>query len=769
MPALTGADSCCPYRSVGRGRRSVLFFAIGLLLAATVPALARTTIVPDDFPTIQAAIDHLESIYASDTVLVRGGDYPERPVLHMGRVIRAIATANGTDQVPVIDGIQTPTDNGDDFGFIGLRFSGQVVVGPTNGPQRAIFRDCQFDAGAIPGGGHDYPDLAGVEMSHCTLFGTVWIRSQGATVDSSIVHGPLIMDASYSNQVRDNEFEGIPGTAVTVRGEVSDIGGNRVRGCGNGFDVVIEDGYSVFEDNDIEGCSNYAFSSYGYNGEPTSVQRNRITKCGAHGIFASGSLLVLDNTVTDCGGPGLDLQVQETGRADRHVAGNVVGRCGIAGIRLQYSNTGYEVSPVIRNNTVFSCAGPAISASGLSAFTISNNIAYSNRGPGLAVVQEEESYPTLSCNDWFANDGGATDGIAPSASDLAVEPGFCDLTRSDVQLMSNSPLLDAPGCGLIGALGKGCDPVPIALDLTPKTLNLASRGRWVTGYLQPAPPFAARDIDITTIRLNGTVSVDTTGPTALVDHDGDAVEERMVKFNRTALELTLPEGDEVPVTVTCKAGTTVFAGADTLRVRRGRFVSPASGAQMTVGSAAIVSWESLAGGHVHAVGLMLSADAGATWNLVAHSPSDNGSLSWTVPDTRTDRARLAVVSITSDNGNVEFADAVLAVSGSLSIAATTDVGDRDGGPRVLSIRKVSPNPAAHGRLSVEFVLRDGSAARLELLDVAGRVLGTRDIASPTPGGHALEFSDASALRPGIYFLRLRQNGSEARSRVAITR
>jgi len=111
----------------------------------------------------------------------------------------------------------------------------------------------------------------------------------------------------------------------------------------------------------------------------------------------------------------------------------------------------------------------------------------------------------------------------------------------------------------------------------------------------------------------------------------------------------------------------------------------------------------------------------------------------------------------------------LAVSGALTIGATTDVGSRESGPHVLAIRKVSPNPATHGRLAVEFVLRDDSPARLELLDVAGRVLATRQVASPAPGGRVLEVSDAGALQPGIYFLRLRQNGAEARARVAITR
>jgi len=750
---------------------SVMRCVMGLLALCAHGARAHTTIVPDDFPTIQAAIDHLESPYAPDTVLVRGGNYPERPVLRMSRVVMAIAPANGAAQLPVIDGIQTRGEGGNNFGFIGLRFSGQVVVGPTNGPDRDSFRDCRFDAGAIPGGGHDYPDLWQVEISHCTLFGTVWIRALGGTVDSSTVHGPLIMDSYNGNRVRDNAFEGIAGTAVTIRGEGSDIGGNRVRGCGNGFDVVTEDGYSIFEDNDIEGCSGYAFSSIGYNDESTRVRRNRITKCGGHGILASGALLVLDNTVTDCGGPGLDLLVQATEAVDRHVAGNVVGRCGVAGIRLAYYNTGYEVIPVIRNNTVFACSGPGISVSGLSVFAISNNIACSNGGPGLVVVQEEESYPTLSCNDWFANDGGATVGIAPAATDLAVEPEFCDLAGNDVQLMSDSPLLDAPGCGLIGALGKGCEAPPIAIgfELTPNTLNLASRGRWVSGFLEPPAPLAARDIDVSTIRLNGTVAVDPLAQSALTDHDGDGVAELMVKFDRTALELTLSEGDEDTVTVTFQTGGHRYSGTDLVRVHRGRVSTPASGDRLSAGAVEHVCWENPGAARVSSVALMLSTDAGGTWTRVTGTRPNTGCIDWTVPDLPTDRARVALVSIARDVGGGDVADAVLAVSGGFSIQAVAGLGDRGNGIRVLAIRSVVPNPSPHGQLRVEFTLRDGSPARLELLDVAGRVLRSQDLGALSPGDHTLEVSEAGALRPGIYFLRLRQGGIEVRARAAVTR
>ncbi|MBI5708950.1 MAG: T9SS type A sorting domain-containing protein [Candidatus Eisenbacteria bacterium] len=85
----------------------------------------------------------------------------------------------------------------------------------------------------------------------------------------------------------------------------------------------------------------------------------------------------------------------------------------------------------------------------------------------------------------------------------------------------------------------------------------------------------------------------------------------------------------------------------------------------------------------------------------------------------------------------------------------------------LAMRGATPNPASDGRLWVEFSLRDGSPARLELMDVAGRVLNSRQVGSLGPGTHAVDLSEGGALRPGIYFLRLTQGASEVRARVAV--
>jgi hypothetical protein len=70
---------------------------------------------------------------------------------------------------------------------------------------------------------------------------------------------------------------------------------------------------------------------------------------------------------------------------------------------------------------------------------------------------------------------------------------------------------------------------------------------------------------------------------------------------------------------------------------------------------------------------------------------------------------------------------------------------------------------------VEFALRDESPARLEMMDVAGRVLASRQVGTLGPGYHSLDLSDGGSVRPGVYFLRLTQHGSEVRARAVVVR
>jgi hypothetical protein len=311
--------------------------------------------------------------------------------------------------------------------------------------------------------------------------------------------------------------------------------------------------------------------------------------------------------------------------------------------------------------------------------------------------------------------------------------------------------------------------VTVAFDLTPNTLNLTSPSLWVTGFLEPASPYAASAIDIASIRLNGAVPVDPAAPTTLGDHDGNGVPDLSVKINRAAMELTLSDGDNVPVAVTGTVDGHSFSGTDVIRVRRAVVSAPVAASHLTAGGLTEVRWETPSGVSVESVALLQSLDGGLTWNLVSRGQPNTGSFSWTVPGVATQQAKVAVVLVESSDATGDVVGGVLGVSGAFSIETVVATGGRGPADLALAIQGPMPNPTAGGRLSVEFTLRDGSPARLDLADVAGRLLTSKQVGTQGPGTHALDLSEAGPLRPGIYFLRLAQGGSEIRARAAVIR
>jgi hypothetical protein len=276
---------------------------------------------------------------------------------------------------------------------------------------------------------------------------------------------------------------------------------------------------------------------------------------------------------------------------------------------------------------------------------------------------------------------GNGDGTFGASTDVGIGAGLRSIAIADLDRDGRQDVaMTNVSTNTVLVLLNLTPPAPLAIEFesTPGTLNLTAGGRWVTGFLEPAPPLAAGDIDVSSIRLNGTVPVDTAAPTALGDHDGDGVPDLMVKFDRVAVERTVSEGESVPVTVTGTLDDHPFAGADTIRVRRGAIQSRHPGSRLAVG-------------------------------VGAPAP----------------------------------AQLVLAIRGT--------------------------NPVVGGHIQVEFTLRDGAAARLELLDVAGRVLASTQVGAMGPGRHSVDLVAERAAQPGIYFLRLSQAGSEARTRVALLR
>jgi prenyltransferase beta subunit len=107
--------------------------------------------------------------------------------------------------------------------------------------------------------------------------------------------------------------------------------------------------------------------------------------------------------------------------------------------------------------------------------------------------------------------------------------------------------------------------IPADIELRPRTLNKSSNGRWVVAYIELPQGYDVHDIDRSSILLEGSIPP-RPHPYRIGDHDHDGIPDLMVKFDRTDVINILPEGDEVPVTVSGTVGSTAFEGIDSIRV-----------------------------------------------------------------------------------------------------------------------------------------------------------------------------------------------------------
>jgi hypothetical protein len=84
----------------------------------------------------------------------------------------------------------------------------------------------------------------------------------------------------------------------------------------------------------------------------------------------------------------------------------------------------------------------------------------------------------------------------------------------------------------------------------------------------------------------------------------------------------------------------------------------------------------------------------------------------------------------------------------------------------LALEGAQPNPAVRG-LNVAFTLSGVSPARLDLINVAGRIVGSMDLAGRSPGRHIINFGAGRSVPSGTYFLRLSQDGKSLSKPVVV--
>ena len=88
-------------------------------------------------------------------------------------------------------------------------------------------------------------------------------------------------------------------------------------------------------------------------------------------------------------------------------------------------------------------------------------------------------------------------------------------------------------------------------------------------------------------------------------------------------------------------------------------------------------------------------------------------------------------------------------------------------PSYPAILAIAPNPS-RSSFSLQYSIGSGGTTTLQIYDVRGRRVLTRDIPG-TSSGVAFETVDTSRLVSGVYFLRVSNSGGQATQRFVVLR
>ncbi len=415
-PLFCGLDaslaSCSPCVYAGAG--------CGQVGALGEGCTGRTWVVPDDAPTIAAAID---SAASCDTVYVTAGTYFEQGlVMKSGLTLRGqLVDPDGSNDV-VIDGqaysqIMTGTGLSDNTLIENITFSYGYTVDPMTGGalhlddswvrvRHCDFTDCWADEGGAVG-----IDDGGPAFDNCAFTGNVATNAGGAAVADSGAYVHFQSCVFQGNQsVQGSAVGGAVASYMTsdVTFDQCELSQNT---SGGGAGAIFVSESTV----DMTGCA---------------VTGNSAAATG-------GMLSAIDGTLTLY---GCTVASNEAGNGSGLMLGNA--------------------SSATIDNTII-------------AFGVSGGAVYCYGG----------ATADLTCCDVYGNDGGdwtaCIAGQEGVSGNFSLDPEFYLPAEDDYRLTQGSPCADASGCGLVGALGVAVGQtyvVPYDYETIQEAIDAASYG-----------------------------------------------------------------------------------------------------------------------------------------------------------------------------------------------------------------------------------------------------------------------------------------------------
>jgi len=189
------------------------------------------------------------------------------------------------------------------------------------------------------------------------------------------------------------------------------------------------------------------------------------------------------------------------------------------------------------------------------------NVFYHNDLIGNTLQAENDCYYINTWDDGYPSGGNywsdytGSDDFSGSGQDIPGSDGIGDTPYEIKRGRDRYPLM------------MPSSTVRATVDIQPDTLNVKSKGKWVTAYIELPDGYDVADIDVSTVMLEGTIPAED-HPTKIGDYDDDGIPDLMVKFDRQAL-IDYLDGTTGEVTLTVSGELndgTSFEGSDTVTV-----------------------------------------------------------------------------------------------------------------------------------------------------------------------------------------------------------
>jgi hypothetical protein len=173
--------------------------------------------------------------------------------------------------------------------------------------------------------------------------------------------------------------------------------------------------------------------------------------------------------------------------------------------------------------------------------------------------------------------------------------------------------------------------------------------------------------------------------------------------------------------------------------------SPNGGEDWKVDSIYNVTWTS--NGTSGNVKIEYSTDNGSVWSDVIASTTDNGTYSWTIPNTPSDSCLVKVSD--TDGSPSDTSDALFTISLSLGVPL-------EGIPDVYSMN--AKRITANKNLELSYTIPEAAKVRFSVYDITGKII--KELSKEEKPGFYSEKIDMSDVPAGVYFIKMEASGKE---------